>query len=276
MLKAPGRRGFTLVEIVLALVIMLVVSGALHRLLFSTQRLTRRQLEQVALQSSLRAGSLVVANELRELSTRSGGTADENDILRIAPSGVMYRAMRGIGFICQAPSAGAIRIDRARFTGHRDPQPGRDMAYVLVPGDPGKAMPDSWLGLAITGVANTVCPGTPGPGISLTVPDAGAETEVEVGTPVRMAEVMELRLYQADGKYWLGARSVSAGEPIQPVVGPLADAGGFRLEYLNGTGTPTTDPTSIKSVKVTLRGRIEGHLEEELVTQVTLRNSFRQ
>ena len=275
MLKVPGRRGFTLVEIVVALVIMLVVSGALHRLLFSTQRLTRRQLEQVALQSSLRAGSLVVVNELRELSTRSEGTPDENDILRVAPSGVMYRAMRGIGFVCQGSSAGTIRIDRARFTGHRDPQPGRDMAYVFVPGDTAKAISDSWLGLAITGVANAVCPGTPGPGISLTVPDAGAETGVELGTPVRIAEVMELRLYQADGKYWLGARSVSAGEPIQPVVGPLADAGGFRLEFLSGAGAPTTDLTSIKSVKVTLRGRIEGHLEDELNTQVTLRNSLR-
>jgi prepilin-type N-terminal cleavage/methylation domain-containing protein len=270
------RRGFTLVEIVLALVIMLVVSGALHRLLFSTQRLTRKQLEQVALQSSLRAGSLVVVNELRELSTRSGGTADENDVLRIAPSGVTYRAMRGIGFICQASSAGTIRIDRARFTGHRDPRPGRDMAYVFVPGDPGKAVPDSWLGLAITGVANAVCPGTRGPGMTLTVPEASAETGVELGTPVRIAEVMELRLYQSDGQSWLGARSVSAGEPIQPVVGPLAEAAGFRLEYLTGAGTPTTDPTSVKSVKVTLRGQVKGHLEEELITQVTLRNSFRQ
>jgi hypothetical protein len=188
----------------------------------------------------------------------------------------MYRAMRGIGFICQASSAGTIRIDRARFTGHRDPQPGRDMAYVFIPGDPGKALPDSWLGLAITGVANAVCPGTPGPGFTLTVPDAGAETGVELGTPVRITEVMELRLYQSDGKSWLGARSVSAGEPIQPVVGPLDDAGGFRLEYLSGAGIPTIDRSSIKSVKVTLRGRMEGHLEEELVTRVTLRNSFRQ
>ena len=150
------------------------------------------------------------------------------------------------------------------------------MAYVFVPGDPGKAVPDSWLGLAITGVANAVCPGTRGPGMTLTVPEASAETGVELGTPVRIAEVMELRLYQSDGQSWLGARSVSAGEPIQPVVGPLAEAAGFRLEYLTGAGTPTTDPTSVKSVKVTLRGQVKGHLEEELITQVTLRNSFRQ
>lgn len=276
MLRVPGRRGFSLVEIVIALVIMLLVTGALHRLLLSTQRLTRKQLDQVALQSSVRAGSLAVTNELRELTTRAGGTPDENDMVRIAPTGVVYRAMRGMGFICQAPSAGAIRIDRARFSGHRDPQAGRDTAYVFVPGDPGKALPDSWLALPITGVGNAACPGSAGPGITLTIPNPAVETGVEVGTPVRIVEVMELRLYRSEGKSWLGARSVSAGESIQPVVGPLDDARGFRLEYLSDAGAPTTDLTSIKSVKVTLRGRIDGRLEEELATQVTLRNAFRQ
>jgi prepilin-type N-terminal cleavage/methylation domain-containing protein len=276
MLTVPERRGFSLVEIVIAMVIVLVVTGALHRLLLTTQRLTQKQLEQVALQSSVRAGSLAVVNELRELSTRAGGTPDENDIVRISPTGVVYRAMRGTGFICQAPSAGAIRIDRARFSGHRDPQAGRDTAYVFVPGAPGNAPPDSWFALPITGVGNAACPGGVGLGITLTIPSAGAETGVEVGSPVRIVEVMELRLYQSEGKSWLGARSVSAGEPIQPVVGPLDDARGFRLEYLSGAGIPTTDLGSIKSVKVTLRGRMDGRLEEELVTQVTLRNAFRQ
>lgn len=269
------RRGFSLVEIVLTLVIMLVVTGALHRLLLSTQRLTQEQLQQMALQSGVRAGSLLVANELRELSTTAGGTTDENDILRIGPSGLVYRAMRGTGFVCQA-GMGAVRIDRARFSGHRDPQAGRDTAYVFVPGDPANGLPDSWRALAITGVANEACPGIVGPGIALTTPGLVGEPEMEIGTPVRITEVMELRLYQSGGKSWLGARSASAGEAIQPVMGPLADAEGLRLEYLNAGGTPTSDLTGIKSVRITLRGRMEGSTDEELITQVTLRNGFRQ
>jgi prepilin-type N-terminal cleavage/methylation domain-containing protein len=274
VLNVLERRGFSLVEIVLAVVIVLVVTAALHRLLLSTQRLTRKQLQQMALQSGVRAGSLVVANELRELSTRAGGTADENDILHISPSGIVYRAMRGTGFVCQA-GVGAVWIDRARFSGHRDPQAGRDTAYLFVSGDPENGLSESWLALAITGVANEACPGTV-PAVALTIPDLGVETGVDIGAPVRIAEVAELRLYQSGGKSWLGARSVSAGEAIQPVVGPLADAQGLRLEYLSGAGTPTTDVTGIKSVRITVRGQMEGLADEELVTQVTLRNAFRQ
>jgi prepilin-type N-terminal cleavage/methylation domain-containing protein len=280
------RRGFTLVEIMMALAITLVVAGALHSLLLSTQRLTWAQSERISLQSSLRAGSLVVLNELRELSTLGGGTASQNDVLRIAPGSVMYRAMRGTGFICQTPAAGTLRLDRARFTGHRDPQAGRDSVYVFVPGDSTGSVPRSWLALPILAVTSGgACAGGSGPGITLTVPAGAVLTSLEVGTPVRVAEIMELRLYQADRKSWLGARSVSAGETIQPVVGPLAPGRGFRLDYLGGAGTPTADPAHIKSVRITLlaepqdRGEMTrrlGILEEQLVSQVTLRNALTQ
>lgn len=275
------RRGFTLVETMIVCVIALLVGGAIHNLLVSTQRLTRDQSQQVSLQSNIRAGSLVVTNELRELSTMPGGTAEQNDILRIGPSAITYRAMRGLGFICQPPTAGAIRIGRNRFSGHRDPQPGRDTAYVFMAGTPDGTVADSWLPLPISSVSTgNTCPGGQGPGISLGIANTVLLTPLEVGSPVRIVEVMELRLYQSDGKSWLGARSVSAGEVSQPLVGPLDEGRGFALEYLNAWGSPTTDLTGIKSIRVALRGSIEDsgrdHLEEELITQVTLRNALRQ
>jgi prepilin-type N-terminal cleavage/methylation domain-containing protein len=271
-----GRRGFTLVEIVIALVIMLLVAGALHNLLVATQRLTLSQSQQVSLQSNVRAGSLAVANELRELSAVPGGAPEQNDILRIAPTAVTYRAMRGVGFVCQAPSATEIRINQ--FSGHRDPQAGRDSAYVLVAADPATGA-SSWLPLAITRVSTgAVCPGSLGAGISLTVPHSSAVASLEVGTPVRITEIMELRLYRSEGHSWLGARSVSAGETIQPVVGPLVDGEGFGLEYLSRMGVLTSDPTSVASIKVRLRAVVEvprtGNREEELITRVALRNAL--
>jgi prepilin-type N-terminal cleavage/methylation domain-containing protein len=265
------EQGYTLVEIMLALVIMLVVAGALHNLLLSTQRLSRKQASQAELQANMRAGSIAVANELRELGTTPGGTGAQNDILRIAPAAVTYRAMRGMGFLCQTPTATELRIARQGFTGHRDPQPRRDTAYVFVARE--------WLPLAVTGVSTgSACPGTQGGGISLAIPNTPAVTELETGTPVRITELMELRLYRSEGKSWLGARSVSAGEPIQPVIGPLADGNGFSLEYLNGAGAPTTDLTDIHSIRITLRATVEGpamgSLEEQLSTAVTLRNGL--
>lgn len=280
-----NRRGFTLVEIIIALAMMLIVMGAVYKLMLSTQRLSRAQAEQASLQSNVRIGSLVVLNDLRELSTVSGGLAAQNDILTIAANDITYRAMRGVGFICQAPTATQVRISRVSFSGYRDPQATRDGFYAYVEGNPESTLDDSWLPVAITAVSTAAaCP--TGDGITLTTPNTLGLVGLPVGTPVRFYEVMELKLHQADGKSWLGARSISAGEAIQPVLGPLVDGNGFQLEYLDAGGVATADVTAIKSIRVTIRGitdaainaGVEGsptHVQEQLVTQVALRNSFR-
>ena len=81
MLSVPKRRGFTLVEVMLALIIMGVVTGAIYKLLNTNQRLAVAQAEQVTLQSNVRTGSLIVPSELRELNTVALGTVEQNDIL---------------------------------------------------------------------------------------------------------------------------------------------------------------------------------------------------
>lgn len=284
MLMPARRRGFTLPELMVATVLMLIVGGAAYQLLLTTQRLARAQVEQVSLQSSVRSGALVVTNELRELSTTVGGNRDQNDILRIAPSDITYRAMRGIGFICQSPTATQVRIGRLDFSGYRDPQATRDSAYVFIEGSADTGEDDAWLPLAITRVSAVApCPGAAGPGITLTVPSAPVVAGLAVGTPVRIYEVMQLKLYQSEGSWWLGARSVSGGEAMQPVVGPLAEGNGFLLDYLDGRGAPTADLSAIKSIRFTVRGvsaeavRSGGaeavRAEDGLTTQVTLRNA---
>ena len=277
------RGGFTLTEIMIALALTLGVAGTLHRLLVSTQRVTRAQGQRVELQSSVRAGALIVLSELRELSAFSGGTEGQNDILVAGPTALVYRAMRGIGFSCGTPDATAIRLARGTFTGHRDPQAGRDEALVFLEDRAASGVDDIWRSTAIVSVATGVsCPGARGPGIRLTLPAGAVVPGLEPGTPVRITEVMELRLYESEGRSWLGARSLSSGEAIQPLVGPLSRGSGFRLEYLDAAGAPTADRTSIRSIRVALRGTTEGGgagnsspVEEELIGRVALRNAAR-
>jgi hypothetical protein len=110
------------------------------------------------------------------------------------------------------------------------------------------------------------------------------------GGPVRLFEVMELRYYRAEGKSWLGMRSVSRGEVIQPVVGPLADSSaalrGFTLAYLDRSDAPTALMTEVRSILVALLGVTAqpvrsgnaGHLAADsfaFATRVTLRNTLR-
>ena len=274
-----SHRGFTLPEIMVALVVTLVVMGAIYNLLLATQRTARAQAERVALQAGVRAGSLIVMNELGELGTVPGGTPEQNDIVVMGAAAVTYRAMRGTGFICQAPGGPVIRLAQATFSGHRDPQAGRDEAYILVPGNPATGAQDSWLPLKIVSVASaSACPAGQGPGITLTLSGNPPAELLVPGTPVRIGELMELRLYRADDNSWLGIRSVATGEAIQPLVGPLAEADGFALEYLDPAGAATLDPTRVGTIRVTLRGLLPGTGEsagigEELITRVALRNS---
>jgi prepilin-type N-terminal cleavage/methylation domain-containing protein len=282
-----NRRGFTLIEIMISLILMLIVTGAVYKLILSSQRLSRAQTERMSLQANVRIGSLMVLSDLRELNTVTGGSIAENDILAIAASDITYRGMRGSGYICQAPTATQVRISRTSFSGYRDPVAARDSFYVFLDGNPDTETDDAWLPVAITAVSTaTACPGAMGAGITLITPNTAALVGLNTGTPVRFFEVMELKLHQADGRSWLGARSVSAGEEIQPVLGPLSDGDGFLLTYLNSAGAVTADRTAIKSIQVTLRGISEGavntgiegsqsRVQEELVSQIALRNSFR-
>jgi hypothetical protein len=261
------------------------VTGAIYRLLNTSQRLSLAQAEQVSLQSNVRTGSLVVPNELRELNTVVGGSLEQNDIiLPLADDAITYRAMRGLGFVCQAPVAGELRILQSTWTGLRDPAGDRDGVYLFNDQDVDDDGDDGWLPVDITGVTASDCGGA----LAFRLATADViPASVKIYTPVRLYEVMELKLYSdADGEWWLGARSVSAGEvDLQPVLGPLT-AEGFKLAYLDSNGDETAVEKDIKSIRVTVRGLTEdavrqggsgamGHPEDVLVTQVLLRNSIR-
>lgn len=280
----PTSRGFTLVEILVALTVTLVVAAAIYGLVNTTQRMSLAHAERASLQANIRIGGWVVPGELHALASLPGGSAAQNDIGVAAATGITYRAMRGVGFLCQSPAApGELRIWLSTYSGYRDPAPGRDSALVFLEGDSLSPADDTWLPLAIANVAvGNSCPG--GSGITLVTDDHPETVGLAVNTPVRIYEIMELRLYQSGGKSWLGARSLSAGEVIQPLLGPLVDGTGFTLEYFDAASSPTTDPSAITSITVGLRGISENTLpvsagfaprvrvEDSLVARVSLRN----
>ena len=260
MLSRKSGRGFTLLETVVATGMMLIVSGAVYQLLLSTRRLARSQSEHLSLQSTARNAVLLVLGELRELNMAEGGVQARNDILSGSSTAVTYRAGRGFGLLCQPPTSTQIRLARKSFTAARDPQPGRDSVSIYLDGDPTADTDDAWLSLGITGVSTAVpCAGSLEPAITLSVPETGGLTSVESGAPVRISEIMELRLYRSEAMSWLGLRSVSSGEAIQPVAGPLSDDG-FQLQYLDREGHPTADLRSTRSISVAIHAVPERQL----------------
>lgn len=286
-----NHRGFTLIELLVGLVIMLVVTGAIYTMLNTTQRVSRAQAERTDLQSNMRAGAIVIPNELREINTVEGAAVGgpQVDILAQSATSITYRAMRGMGYVCQTPTISEVRIRASTWTGLRNPVAIRDSAYVFLEGpDPDASIDDDWQPVRISQVnPASDCGGVLAYAFTIN-PTVAALTSVPVGTPVRLYEVMELSLYANGGQSWLGARSVSAPEASpQPVLGPLVDGNGLAFEYLDKNGAATATAGDIKSVRLTIRGISDNAIttggasgtmqkvQDVLVSEVQLRNAFR-
>lgn len=281
-----SRRGLTLIELMTALVVFALVAGSISKFMVNAERLSRSQVERIGLQSDLRTGALVVPSELRELAASASGS----DIISMASNSITFRAMRGMGFICQV-SATEIRLldtGTVPFYGSRYVASGRDHVAAFVENDPDTSVDDTWLMLQPTGVdLSSTC--GPEAAIRLTFSDfstllPNGITDIEVGGPVRSFEIMQLGRLVSGGQTWLGTRSVSAGQvTLLPVLGPLA-SNGFQLQYFDGSGAATTNPNAVRQIRVTLRGLtdravsrslgdVPAVIQDSLVAVVTLRNA---
>ncbi|HEY7504945.1 MAG TPA: prepilin-type N-terminal cleavage/methylation domain-containing protein [Gemmatimonadales bacterium] len=304
-MSAPSARGFTLVELMVALALGLLVGGLIHRQLLLARRQARAQLERMAMQDNLRVAALVLAGELGavgyddvtpEAAAALGVPAETRaDLRSLQPGAVSYLAARGAGHVCGTtvgPLA-EIRVNESTWSSLRAPR-ATDSLLVFVESDPATAADDAWIHLGVLSAGGAVCPGgEPALAIRVGIPAPLSSTAlglVTVGSPVRLAEVMQARYYASGGKSWLGLRSVSTGEALTPLAGPLADstAGvrGLTLRYLNGADVSTSDPASVRSIEVALVGVTDEPIHGRdllrplvdslaLTTRVALRNALR-
>src|SRR5207249_805044 len=108
LMSALGRRGYTLVELIIALVLLGIVSGAIYQVLVNNQRVYQAQTQQIDLQENLRAATTVLPAEFRELDAVDG------DIQSMTPTSIQIRAMRKLGFLCTARSPRGRRCAPSR------------------------------------------------------------------------------------------------------------------------------------------------------------------
>lgn len=280
-----ARRGFTLVELLLGIVVFGIVSASMFGLLTRTQRLSRTQADRAVMQGNIRAGLALVTSELRDLNI----TATTSDITALSATAITYRGMRAVGFICDK-AAGYVRVARATFAGYRDPIATRDAALIFVENDSDLSSDDSWMNRAISSVAIENCSsGEAGirlnfaTNIPASSPDSLAM--IAVGSPVRTYEVMQIGALVSGGETWLGARSVSAGEAsLQPVLGPLA-SGEVAFTYRTAASATGGTTLTTRAIQITLTGITDQivaagagtsawtRATDQLVTTIQLRNA---
>jgi hypothetical protein len=252
------RGGVTLLELLVALVLLTLLTAAVLRTSLALGRQSVAVAEHAAVQAGVRTGMVLARAELREL----GGDVTGADLLRLDPDSIVYRAARGFGVTCALWPSQVHILDAPPlpFSRLRNITPGKDSLLLYVEGDSTTAADDRWLALPVLAVGATSCAGLPAIVVQtvdmLPSLPTGGLGDVEVGGPVRTFEVSRLAEYSSGGQRWLGLASVSGGEPIQPVAGPLAGEG-LTLEYLDGAGASVLDPMAVRSIRLTLVGASE-------------------
>ena len=240
-------RGFTVLELVLALGLFAVVMAGVSRVLLTQKRLYRELGQRTDLSDNLRAAGEILSSELWSLDAVDG------DILAMAADSIRIRAQRAFSGTC-GPLASPLRLRDDLTFGVRDFAVGDSLLVY--------SSPDSaWRTSVVTSAPTRV-----------SCPDS-------LVTPVRSFEVVTYRSYRAsDGAYYIGVRDAGG---LQPIAGPLAPAGLF-FTFFDSSGAPTVVPGAVAAIgvriqmlsaePVTRRG-VTGLLEDSLVTRVFLRNN---
>ncbi|HEX2187856.1 MAG TPA: type II secretion system protein [Longimicrobiaceae bacterium] len=281
-----NNRGFTLVELVVALVISGFLAGVVFQLVRGQERFVSMQSAREEVQQNGRAALELISAELRAASREGIRTATADSI--------RFRVPRIWGLVCGDPAAAAT--------------PGPTTRAIVFPGlglaaFRGSSVPDS---VAIRDSTSTlprrwrfasVTDATPSAGQGAAAcaglgPDAGRvqvrtltgvpdSIPLHVGEPAYLFEVVK---YDADDSNVPGkwVRRNADGGGAQPLAGPLAiedDVPVFRFRYFDAAGAevtpPITDPTTIAEVQVrvtTMSRSSKPLLEFSDSTRVRLRN----
>lgn len=249
-------RGFSLVELLLGIVLCSILGTIAVRMGLAAERSTRLARDVGQLGRNLDTSLDFLSSELADAGADSSGT----DLLRLGADSLTWRATRGVGLACLiGPSE--VRVLAARWSGARLPQAGRDSLLLYVGADSLQADSLVWMALPVLAVTSSSCAGAP----ALRLQTSLDTLQIPWGrlpglVPVRVFEIMQVRLYSALGGWWFGGRSVTAGEVIQPLAGPLL-AGGLRFSYLDSAAQPTALSRMVRSIAVVVRGSAAGRTD---------------
>lgn len=279
-----SRRGFTLVELLIGLVLVGIVSAGVYRVLLNNQRIYEAQTQRIDMLQNMRAGMAILPAELREIS------ASEGDISAMSSTGINFRGMRQLGFLCATPALGTtspvFTIRQAPLYGTRRFDTARDSILVYYEGDDATRNDDAWVIGRITGIGNGACPDGRPAWVFNTSMDFGGRPNVNgairAGSPIRGFEPVSYRLYVSDGRSYIGLQEGTAA--IQPLIGPLA-ANGLSLAFFDSSGVATATRADVATIRITLRAetqrqfrQLDGSIAravDSVTTWVSLRNNLR-
>jgi hypothetical protein len=281
-LKTP-RTGFTVPELVVALILSVPIAGAAMLLLTRQQQFFRDASARMTLVQRLRDGGSVMEFDLR-------GTSITGDTLRLmTDSAIEFYTPLGVAVVCDSVTDRVINLAPAIL------QSGTILTSFVSQPDTGDVLLVYSVADSITGTrfwlrnriqtvtqttANSACPvatgftttgdaGSPAFRITLTSPPA---RQVGRGASIRFVRRGRYSLYKSsDGDWYLGYRRCNAFGPgcstIQPVTGPYrayssnaqSNSSGIAFSFFDFSGAlvSNAEPTRVAIVRLVMRGELE-------------------
>lgn len=238
------RRGSSLFELLIALTVTGMLAATTANVVATAAFRLRDRSERMAAEHGLRVAASAVRAALEPLGQDS---ASGSDLLSSGATGFSARATRAAGVACAvSPGLLQARAGPAWWSALRDPVPGRDSILA------GGLDSTGWRMLPLAGpVRSGVCPDG---GAALELPTSGDSASLAglgPGSPLRLVEPVELKLYSSPPDQWLGMRLLATGQFIQPFAGPLA-ANGFSVSYETRAGLAALVPSEVAAVRYRL------------------------
>jgi prepilin-type N-terminal cleavage/methylation domain-containing protein len=284
---AAKRHGFTLVELLVALMLFAIMGGAMVRVLTSQQRAYNSQLQRTGLQQNIRVAGTLLPNEFRGLNPA------DSDIVAMSDTSLTVRSIQQLGVVCNPPVLGGaltgltVTMRGPLYTAARSFVAG-DSVFAWYEGDGSKRDDDGWVRGKVTAAANGSCPTLPNAGadplltlsFALRPTQPNAAGSIPTGSPILGYENRTYRLFQTGGRWYLGlARGAGATDQL---IGPLIGSTGLTFSYLDAAGAVTAVPTAVTTINVTLRAETKdpirksdgsfGTAKDSVVLAVVVRN----
>src|SRR5204862_327123 len=245
-----GRRGFTMIEIIVSLIIGLILLGSVVQMMIVQGRGYRKQREQVDVRETAREAASLLSWDLRQAAVAG------SPFVAMGPNNVTIRSPRGLGTIC-AKHALLARYGLWKTAGNILATVD-DTALVYQVGKGG------WNKLKITavgtpaamGVAACAWPGARPPDVvvEFAAPNITDTSYIKVGAPFRNFRRVEYAEYQLNSRWWLG-RKVGGAASYEQLTGPLLApaSNGLAFTYYDTLGAVTVNPAAVGSVAFTIR-----------------------
>jgi type II secretory pathway pseudopilin PulG len=245
-----STRGFTLAEIMVALVLGMIVMTAVLGVMISQLRRLELQQQTADASETVRGAAAFLGDQFRSVSASRG------DLTGLNSFSVTVRAPQGNAVVCAKDNTlprYALDMPTGTFQATVDDSV---LAHSPATGTwKSLKLAAVWTNPAAVGMATCAAPSTATPELVIEVV-AGDTAGIGTGSDMITFRRTQYGIYQQGGRWWLGRRLMSADQ-YDRLTGPLmspADSG-LVFHYLNAASAETTDSSQVARVEVLLRAQ---------------------